>query len=333
MTDSTSVGHFRAGWPGSYLRDHFSDQIDVFVHTIEQVDVWDVISLSKFDIIHYNRLFGMAESTDELHNLLRDAGVKMVMDIDDHWIFPEEFSIVSEVDLQLNIFKNVDHITTTTDLFRDELLEFNENVTVLPNAIDLDHRMWKFKDDPSDVVRVAWLGSFKRHQDLFRMKDSIEKLYADPELGGKFVFVQVGGEQVDNEIFDGPGFEWIKSVLPFEYGKYYSGVDICLAPLKENVFSLCKSEIKMVEAGMNKKAFICQDYGIYQKHITHKKTGLLVKDDDDWYTYIKMLILDKDLRIALAQNLHDYVNPKFAMKTIAKQRIEFYKKIMNEKLV
>jgi len=336
MTDETSVGHFRSGWPGSYIRTHFSDEIEISVFKIQDIMVWDVIKLSKYDIIHYNRMFGYIESTEELHGLLRDAGIKMIMDIDDHWDIPDEFPakefmlecLGGSADAIIRIFKNVDWVTTTTELFRKELLEHNKNVAVLPNAIDLDHPMWDFQPEPSDVVRVAWLGSNQRHHDLLRMKESIERLYADKELKGKFVFIQAGGEKADNVIFDGPGFEWLKQERPFNYGVYYKGVDICLAPLKENLYSYCKSELKLIEAGMNKKAFIGQGFGIYPRHIEHGKNGFLVTNDDEWYKYIKMLILDKGLRKELGESLHEYVNPRFSLNNVARQRIDFYKKVM-----
>jgi hypothetical protein len=341
MTDNTSVGHFRSGWPGAYLRDHFSDEIDVTVRSISNVVVWDVIALSKYDIIHYNRMFGLIESTDELHKLLRDSGIKMVMDIDDYWDIPDEFpakeymleTLGGSTDALVNIFKNVDCVTTTTELFRKEILEHNKNVVVLPNAIDLDHEMWKYDSNPSDVVRIGWLGSNQRHHDLLRMKDSIQRLYDDKELEGKFSFVQAGGEAVDNSIFDGPGFKWFGQEEAWAYGKYYAEVDVCLAPLKDNKFSKCKSEIKMVEAGMNKKVFIGQDLGIYSTHIKHGENGFLVKSDDEWYDYMKFVILTKGCHARISQSLHDYVNPKFSINEISKQRINFYKNLMNEKMV
>jgi len=339
MSDRTSVGHFRSGWPGAYIRDNFNEEIEIKVLPIEDIMVWDMIELSQYDVIHFNRLFGYIESFEELFPLIRSHGVKMVMDIDDYWHIPDEFpakkymleTLGGSADVFEKVFKNVDCITTTTELFRDVLLEHNSNVVVLPNAIDLSHRMWQFETEPSDVVRIAWLGSNQRHHDLLRLVNAIAKLYADPELKGKFRFVQAGGEGIDNSIFDGPDFKWLKQAAPFEYGVYYKEVDICLAPLKENKYNQCKSEIKMVEAGMNKKAFVGQSYGIYKEHITHGVNGFLVDDDEKWYSILKALILDKGTRERVSQNLHEYVNPKFALDTIARKRVQFYKSLCNEK--
>lgn len=338
MGDSTSVGHFRSGWPGAFIRDNFNEEIEIRVLPIEDIVVWDMIVLSKFDIIHFNRHFGYNESVNELFPLIQSHGVKIIMDIDDHWEIPDEYpakesmldAVGGDVEGTINAIRKVDYVTTTTEAFKKELLKINKNVVVLPNAIDMSHEMWQGKNKESEVVRVGWLGSGQRYHDLLRMKDSISKLYADEELKGKFVITQYGGDEKDNEIFKGEGFIHLPMLPPFLYGSYYKGVDICLAPLKDNIWNRCKSEIKMVEAGMNSKAFIGQDYGIYSEHIEHGKTGLLVKDDNDWYTYIKRLILNKDLRVTLGINLNNYVNPKFSMETVAKKRVEFYKSICKD---
>ena len=338
MNDMTAIGHYRCGWPGGFIRDNLNDEIEIEITALESIIVWDMLKLKQYDVIHFNGAFGYFESVDELYPMIQSHGVKLVMDIDDYWEMPEEFPYnkhVSDkyVEGLLNSVRKADYITTTTDAFKEKLMDINKNVAVLPNAVDMSHRMWQSVDEPSDVVRIGWLGSSQRHGDLMRLKDSIDKLYSDKELKGKFTLALFGGDKENKKLFEGDGFVNYPWVEAFSFGHYYSKMDICLAPLKENIYNQCRSEIKMVESGMNNKAFICQDYGIYSGHIEHGKTGLLVKDDNDWYTHIKMLILDKDLRLKLGRNLNKYVNPKFAIETIAKQRVEFYKSICNEELV
>jgi len=337
MSDSTSVGHFRIGWPSAYIRDNYDD-IEITIKRIENIMVWDMLALKQFDVIHFNRLFGYIESVDELFPMLQSHGIKLVMDIDDHWDIPKEFTakqtmldtLGGSMDGILNIIRKVDCVTTTTEFFRKELLELNKNVVVLPNAIDMSHRMWEDAVE-SEVVRIGWLGSAQRHYDLLKLKKSIRKLYADPELKGKFTITQCGGEEVNNEIFEGDGFVWRKQLPPFEYGVYYKDIDISLAPLKDNIYNRCKSELKMVEAGMNKKVFVCQDYGIYHEHISDGVNGFLIDDDLKWYKVLKNLILNKDLRDNVSEKLNQYVKDKFGMEQSAKKRIEFYKNLCDGK--
>ena len=339
MTDYFSPGHFRLGWPCAYIRDVIKDEaFEITIVNIDNLMVWDMISIGSFDILHFNRYFGYLESVNELFPMIKSHGVKIVMDIDDHWNVPDEFpakeiileSLGGDIDTYLNIFNHIDYVTTTTEDFKEVLLEKHNNVTVLPNAIDMSHKMWQFESKPSDVVRIAWLGSNQRHHDLLKLKNSIDKLYADPQLKGKFTFTQYGGEKVDNEIFEGEGFIHLPQLPPYMYGSYYSGVDVCLAPLKDNLFNKCKSELKMVETGMNKKAFVCQNFGVYTKYIVNGENGVLVGDDDDWYTPLKKIILDKEYREKLGIALNDLVKDKFSMEVIARQRVEFYKSICKD---
>ena len=84
---------------------------------------------------------------------------------------------------------------------------------------------------------------------------------------------------------------------------------------------------------MKKKAFIGQDFGIYPKHIIHNVNGFLAKTSDDWYNHIKNLILNPNEIKRLGNSLHDYVNPRFTMENVTKDRIKLYKSLIDEKLV
>lgn len=130
-----------------------------------------------------------------------------------------------------------------------------------------------------------------------------------------------------------------------EYPKHYDYADICLAPLaktceeksekgtitkKEHIFNKVKSELKIIEAGIKKKCLIAQDFGIYKDILEHGVTGFLVSDDKkDWDKYIKKLILDKDLREKVSENLHKYVLENYSMDKITKSRVQLYKDVKN----
>ena len=140
-----------------------------------------------------------------------------------------------------------------------------------------------------------------------------------------------------------------------QYGKHYDYCDVCLAPLVDNytekiehkrkdgsiakqivkkphIFNEVKSELKIIEAGMKKKALIAQDFGIYSKLIEDGKTGLLVKNDKkDWYKHMKKVIEDPSYREELANNLHEFVKDKYNILNVTKERVEIYKKLIKEK--
>lgn len=332
MTDFTSVGHFRIGWPGEYLRS-IDCGIEVTVKAAPDVNPFDIFNIRHYDIVHFNRLYGTIESIEAIHKLYQEHNVKLVMDLDDHWEVPVDTYLRKQREklgaqgFEKLFLKHADHVTTTTRLFKKELEAVNPNVTVIPNGVDPTHRMWQYEEYEAPICRIGWLGSIQRGQDLVKMKDSIQRLYEDKEVKGQFSFTQVGGEEADTHVFQGPGFRWYQGVDAFEYGHFYQKVDVCLAPLKHNMYNHCKSELKMVEAGLKKKAFIGQKYGIYQDHIVNGHNGFLVDNDDEWYDRIKQLILDKPLRKRLGEQLHKEMMVRFSLPMVAQQRIDFYKKL------
>lgn len=134
-----------------------------------------------------------------------------------------------------------------------------------------------------------------------------------------------------------------------QYAKHYDYCDVCLAPLnhidaiknangtfinKENIFNKVKSELKIIEAGMKKKTLIAQDFGIYSELIKDGVNGILIptnKNEKEWYKALKEVINNKDYRENLANNLHEFVLNNYNLKTVTKNRVNFYKQIMKDK--
>jgi len=118
-----------------------------------------------------------------------------------------------------------------------------------------------------------------------------------------------------------------------QYGKHYNYCDVCLAPLIDNTFNEVKSELKIIEAGMNKKVLIAQDFSVYNKLLKHNETGLLIKksiNEKGWYNEIKRVIENKDLRDKLANNLHEFVKDKYNLENLTKERIEIYHNLIDK---
>ena len=63
-------------------------------------------------------------------------------------------------------------------------------------------------------------------------------------------------------------------------------------------------------------------------------TAILIeprKDHKYWKKYINKLAENRDLVTKLQNNLHDLVKDKYSMENVCKQRVEFYRRIMNKK--
>jgi hypothetical protein len=54
--------------------------------------------------------------------------------------------------------------------------------------------------------------------------------------------------------------------------------------------------------------------------------------DKYWYKYLKMLVLDADLRKQLGQNLYNDFSEKYNLKNVTEKRANFYESVVMETL-
>lgn len=329
--------------------------------------------IGKFDIVHFHRRINEPENTEAWIKRFQDSGAIVVCDMDDYWI-PFHGHPVRDLVIKNKIHSQIivagrasDYVTTTTDIFASHIAkDVNKNVHVIPNAIDPTLKMWQNNTQPSDRVRIAWIGGSSHERDLDKLKGTFNKLFSDPEIRDKIQIVMCGYDTrgtvtevhpVTKEEMTRPikpeesiwnKFEAIfndngkaskdqyvrRNTLPItRYGEHYNSCDICLAPLDEHTFNECKSELKIIETGMMGKALIASDLYVYKQLLTHGENALLVdpkKNHKLWYKYIKQLVLDTDLRNKLAKNLYNFVYPSYTLEVVTNQRCDWYKQIIRK---
>jgi len=364
-SDQFGVGYYRLLWPFKMIQKNHSDEFDITIKYHQEITIEDTLS---YDIVHFNRSFPNKNHV-EMINAFKANGCKVVMDIDDLWNLPKDHPLYALVKSQnadkitFECLKASEYITATTDHFADYLRTFKDNVIVLPNSIDFDQTMWQNKREPSDKLRIGWIGGSSHEADLKKLAGVFNRLYNDPELKDKFEIVMCGFDTRGTittthpttrkettrkirpeesiwvkfeEIFDdygrAPEGAYIRrKTLPINrYGEHYNFIDVALGPLVESEFNACKSELKAIEAGAMGCAFIGSDVPSYNKLIEHGESGILIpakKDHKLWHKHIKKMILDREYTQTLADNLHEKVFNYFNLKTITEQRVQFYKEI------
>jgi glycosyltransferase involved in cell wall biosynthesis len=128
-----------------------------------------------------------------------------------------------------------------------------------------------------------------------------------------------------------------------KYATHYANVDVLIAPLKENDFNVVKSQLKETECGFTHTAFIGQNFGAYTidlvpmiekgGKINENGTALLVdsrKNHKDWAKYINKLANDREMLKKLQDNLAEFVKANYSLEKVCKDRVEFYKKLVNK---
>jgi len=103
-------------------------------------------------------------------------------------------------------------------------------------------------------------------------------------------------------------------LLPFAAFEDYMSVmrhcDFALAPLEDNAFTRCKSNVKYLESAACGIPLLASDVPAYNTDITHDKNGLLASTADEWLNAIGRLCEDASLchRLGSAAREHVYAH-------------------------
>jgi glycosyltransferase involved in cell wall biosynthesis len=197
-SDTMGVGHFRNIWAAQCIQKNFPQEFDVDIN--HEVRFNDFDYLSQYDIIHFHRQFGPYEEFEKISAELKKRGVIVVMDIDDYWEPPTTHPLYEIVKLEKmsekikNNLKFSDYITTTTSCFKTHIKKYNDNVFIIPNALDMEHKMWssEIEENQTDKCRISWIGGSSHLHDLQIITQSMLKLNNSFELKNKYQIIVCG---------------------------------------------------------------------------------------------------------------------------------------------
>ena len=179
-SDTSGVGKFRSVDPHVKLQNLYPE--DFHVDIDYQPKINDINYWKKYQIVHFHRSFGNIDQCPQIIKSLQSLGIILIGDIDDYWLPTKEHPIhtlIIENKMNQRIVDNLkacDYVTTTTEIFANEIRKFNKNVIVLPNAIDPKEPQFSEPTLPSDKVRVGWLGGSSHLHDLKLLGGMVNKL-------------------------------------------------------------------------------------------------------------------------------------------------------------
>lgn len=191
-SDRSGVSKFRSVDPHLKLQELYPKDffVDIMTAGTDTVNWNDDAYLKQFDIIHFHRtindivngqlqpIYGV--EAKKIFDKLRSFGIKVIMDIDDYWmptIDHPAYPILKQAKIDVSItsnLRNVDYVTTTTEIFAKEISKFNKNVVILPNAIDPSEEQFQPNPTKSDKsFRIGWLGGSSHLNDLALIKQGL----------------------------------------------------------------------------------------------------------------------------------------------------------------
>jgi len=219
-------------------------------------------------------------------------------------------------------------LIVSTEYLKKVYSQFNANIFVVPNAIDF--AVWdKLKaPKPHKKVRIGWAGGGTHVDDLEFIIPAIKKVL---EKNKNLEFVFLGG--VPDSLQGQPGINAIAKWYAID--KYPQelanlGIDIAIAPLRDNHFNRGKSNLRWLEYSALKIPTVASNVEPY-KCIENGNTGKLVTEVDEWVEALLELASNKELRTKIGQSAYEKVKSDYNCKKIAKKYGEYMRLMLQNK--
>lgn len=222
----------------------------------------------------------------------------------------------------INGMKSVDLVTVTTNKLAEYARQYNKNVKVLPNCINLD-RWWKLPLKTNEQLRVGWSGGVSHYEDWYSIKEPLNKLMREYQ----FKLIQVGANFEGIIDPDNRHLVEIHDWVPFKghsYRMMCMALDFAIIPLANLPFNHYKSSIKWYEMSALGIPSVVSNTLPYSEDVRHEKTGLLYKNSKEFYEAMKTLITRATVRHAIGAEARKWVEGNRSAKEWAKLYVEAY---------
>ena len=288
----------------------------VNIHFFSSFDELKQFDMTKVGAVVVSRRCTVSNYA-EFKKWLRKYKVKLILDNDDFWELPDDNPAkeVYKKQVSREILASIriaDEIWTPSATLAHKMKKVNKNVPyrIIPNTIYEKEEQWvnQEKDpNPKGLVRFGYTGANGHRNDILSMGMTFEnhELYC-------------------MNLMDYPDIMRAKyTMYPLDihlYAQLYRHFDVSLAPLLNNKFNRCKSELKVVEAGYTKTAIIASNATPYKETIIHNKTGILCSSPEDWRKAVNEMTLEKAKN--LAGELYEYCKKNYDISQINKERLK-----------
>jgi len=336
-SDHNGCDYHRVLLPMQYLPLQMGDQIKVINYnaliTDDRVFACDVLFFSR------TCLYGL----DKVLALKEKYGFKLVVDIDDyHQLYYHHYlyQYWQQKDMSNKIIafcRAADLVFVTNEQLYNVYREFNSHVHILPNALPFDDvEPFISKRTPSIKTRFMYIAGSSHLADLKLLNGLFRRLDTDQDFKHKAEFVLCGYNNPTpvKNIWDQMeaicrigGAYTRRETLPLDnYLEHYNYGDVAIAPLEDNLFNTCKSNLKYIEAGLMKAPFICTDVLPYT--VDKEAKGIkFCKNTSEWYAAFKFFANNKAAVEDYGQANYEYVKRMYNLVEVNKLRYNLFKSL------
>jgi glycosyltransferase involved in cell wall biosynthesis len=204
--------------------------------------------------------------------------------------------------------KKSDSMIVTTEQLKFHYEKYLSNVKVIPNCLAKHWFELEVKRTKREKLRVGWIGA-GQHQGDLEIINEVVKVLADKV---DWVFMGMHTAEVGVHIKE---FHPFVSISEYPEKMAVLDLDIAVAPLEDNFFNSCKSNLRLLEYGAMSWPVVCSDVFPYQ---TNNPPVIRVNHSvADWLAALNKLIEDESERLRLGKALNAWVVNNYTLSNWA----------------
>lgn len=199
-----------------------------------------------------------------------------------------------------DVMRRADALIVTTDELKRTLQAYNDHIYIFSNY--LEESLWQsaaksLPRHPERKVIIGYAGTVTHGEDLLLVEDALIAL--QEKYKGRLAFKFWGC--MTEKLSQIPAF--VYNNFQFSYAQYAQelpkfGVDLVIAPLANNPFNRCKSNIKWLEYSICGFPGVYSNLPPYASSIRDGETGFLVENDtQSWFQILDNLIQNPQIRL------------------------------------
>lgn len=297
--DEHGCGHYRIRQPFASMQRHgMVEGVIAGVHlnpvAMERFQPTSLVMQRQINehqikLLESYRDFSQAFKVFELDDLIQQIPVKSAF----HGLMPKD--VVKSLRRALS---TVDRFVVSTEALAGEFKGFHADIRVVLNRLPTD--WWSDLPNQRRVgrkPRIGWGGGSSHRGDLELIADVVRDLADEVE----WVFFGMCPDKLRPYVH-----EFHTGVPIEEYPRKLASLnlDLALAPLEENAFNACKSNLRLLEYGACGFPVVCTDIVCYQGDLPVTRVKNRYKD---WTSAIRMHLDDLDATAKMGDALRDAV--------------------------
>lgn len=182
--------------------------------------------------------------------------------------------------------------------------QFNKTVVINPTTIDTINKHIPIKKN-NKIPIIGWTGTHSTNKYLQLLKPTISRL----SVQYQFRFIVISNEKPSLDLINMEFIEWNKDTEIDDLNL----IDIGLMPLRDDEWAKGKCGFKALQYMSLEIPALVSPVGVNNEIITHGEEGYHCGSDEDWFTYIALLLENPDLRYQMGIKGRKKIERKYSV--------------------